>query len=477
MGDRTCQVFTPEELVQNMLEIVGYKKNIVGKKILENSCGEGAFLVEIVARYIRDARNWAIPEWNIRLGLERDIIGIEKDGKLCQKCILKLNEVTEEFGIKDVKWNITQKDALSVLTEGRYDYVVGNPPYITYYNLTIDERVQIKNIFASCKNGKPDYYYAFTEAAIRSLAPGGRMAYLIPNNFMKNRFSEELRQYLLPHILALYDYRDEKLFRGRLTSSAILVCQKDSKKPYFHYLDVPAGQRKRIDKRKLAGKWVFGLNYEGNDVTRFGDFFQVSAPVATLLNKAFVFEDVMEESDKYIFFKDHYIEKAALRKGASPRTKQREREKTNTYIIFPYYYVDGKRFSYEEEEYCKRFPQAYTYLKRQKKALLDRKSDDKCQWFEYGRTQALAHINQEKILLSTIITEQVRFYRLSADVVPYSGMYIVPRQGHSLEEAERILKSEDFLRYVKEVGINVSGSSYRISPRDVAGYVLRGASV
>ena len=52
--NKKCQVFTPENYVMELLDIVGYKHNLYGKKILENSCGDGNILVAVVQRYIDD---------------------------------------------------------------------------------------------------------------------------------------------------------------------------------------------------------------------------------------------------------------------------------------------------------------------------------------------------------------------------------------------------------------------------------------
>lgn len=325
--------------------------------------------------------------------------------------------------------------------------------------------------FATCKKGKPDYYYAFTEAAICSLKPGGKLAYLIPNNFMKNRFSQELRNYLSPHMEKLIDYRDHKIFKDYLTSSAIIICEKNTNKAFFEYVDIPNENILSIEKKELKNKWAFYLPEVTEKMVRFGDIFQVSAPVATLLNAAFVLENVEEENEKYAVTGGVWLEKELLRVAASPKTKQKQKGKT--YIIFPYKYAQGKRESYNEEDLKKNYPKIYAYLLKNKSKLLERKSDKKCKWFEYGRTQALDHINQEKILLSTLITDKVRHYRLDKEEVPFSGMYIIPRGERNLEEAEQILNSKEFMEYVREIGISVSGNSYRISPSDVENYMVR----
>ena len=45
-----CQIFTPTDIVTKMLDLANYRGNLFGKKVLENSCGDGKFLSQIVQR-------------------------------------------------------------------------------------------------------------------------------------------------------------------------------------------------------------------------------------------------------------------------------------------------------------------------------------------------------------------------------------------------------------------------------------------
>lgn len=58
-----------------MLEYLGYHENLYGKAILENSCGDGQFLKEILKIYIEDCNRQQIIKPDIKRGLERDIWG------------------------------------------------------------------------------------------------------------------------------------------------------------------------------------------------------------------------------------------------------------------------------------------------------------------------------------------------------------------------------------------------------------------
>ena len=99
---------------------------------------------------------------------------------------------------------------------------------------------------------------------------------------------------------------------------------------------------------------------------------------------------------------------------------------------------------------------------------MQEKKDKASSWFEYGRSQALAHLNQPKLLISTVITNNIDLYYLETETIPYSGIYIVPKDNnHTLKEAEKILRSAEFLKYVKRVGINVNGKSIRITCKDI----------
>ena len=90
---------------------------------------------------------------------------------------------------------------------------------------------------------------------------------------------------------------------------------------------------------------------------------------------------------------------------------------------------------------------------------MDRQADDTALWFEYGRSQALMHLNQRKILLSTLISNNVKAYLLDELTIPYSGIFITPINDLNLENAIQILESEDFLDYAKSIGIKSNSNS------------------
>ena len=136
-------------------------------------------------------------------------------------------------------------------------------------------------------------------------------------------------------------------------------------------------------------------------------------------------------------------------------------------------YEDGHLIRFGEGEFEKNYPEAAAYLNEFRDDLDDRQSDANAKWYEYGRSQALAGLDSEKLLISTVITENVAVYRLARECIPYAGMYIVrceDNNEYTLEDAAHILESRDFRQYVLDVGIHISGCSLRITSKDVEEY-------
>ena len=160
---KKCHIFTPKHIVDKMLDEAQYIDKLYGKKFLENSCGVGNILCEAVVRYIKNCLKENRSKQEIKLGLERDFMGIEYDAVNQNKCIENLNKIAKKYKLDNVRWNIILGDYLKIKINKKFDYIVGNPPYISYREINIENRKFIRSTFNSCKKGKFDYYYPFIE--------------------------------------------------------------------------------------------------------------------------------------------------------------------------------------------------------------------------------------------------------------------------------------------------------------------------
>lgn len=453
-----AQVFTPKNVVEKLLDEAGYIDDIFEKTILENSCGDGNVLVEIVERYIKSGIKLLKNSNEIKNGLEKKIVGVELDRKQYIKCLKRLNDKASEFGIFNVNWNIFNSDYLQLEMMGKFDFIVGNPPYISYKDLDVVTRNNLKKNFKSCSEGKFDYCYAFIEKSIRDLNSKGILSYLIPNSIFKNVFGKELRKLILPNLKKIIDLRRLSIFDNVLTSTAILVCDRTENRGCFIYIDEVKNESRTLEKTLLGDKWIFEKNRAySKKMRKLGDYFLIGTSIATQLNKAYLLADSEVDS----------IESDLVRLATSPRSMMNNKQE---YIIFPYYFKDGNLVRYSETEFMSLFPRGYRHLEMFKPSLQRRKAEKNVQWFEYGRTQAIANMNQEKLLTSFIVTNRVKTYFLSREMIPYSGIYVTTKGKMSLKDARKILESKEFFDYVCSIGIPASGNSIRITANDIKNY-------
>lgn len=467
-----CQKFTPLNIVENMLDIAGYTTDLVGKKVLENSFGSGNILKGIVRRYIQDAISQGISSEDISIGVKNDIYGIELDKKLYNECINELDEIIEEYRLPKVEWSLYNEDALEWCSPVKFQFIIGNPPYIAYRYIDEDNRVKLKKKYTTCFKGKFDYCYAFIEKSINSLADNGKMSYLIPSSIYKTVFGHNLRIFMSPYIAQIKDYKQVKIFDKALVKSSIMVLDKQRQQEILHYQDMSMENAIDIPIAQLDEKWFFA---DENEVGqhRFGDYFKVSHVVATLLNKAYVLSDgAYTEVDNGYVCGNHTIEREVVRNTETPRTLRYIKHEK---IIFPYTYDENELVHYDDGEFERLYPGATAYLNEFRDDLDKRQSDNNAKWYEYGRSQALSGLNRQKLLISTVVTNDVDVYELEQECIPYAGMYIVEKEDNNeyeLTDAMRILRSGEFKEYVFKVGIPISGKSVRITSKDVENYMF-----
>ncbi|MBO4857975.1 MAG: Eco57I restriction-modification methylase domain-containing protein [Treponema sp.] len=459
--NKKCQVFTPKDYVEKLISCIEYA-NPYGKKLLENSCGVGNILGSIVKKYIDNCKALNFSKKKIAQGLASDIYGVEIDFEAYQECINNLNSILLAEEIPFVNWQIFNLDFFDWNPNCKFSYIIGNPPYITYQELPEEDRVYLRKTYKSCSKGKFDYCYAFIEKSIELLNDEGKFAYLIPSSIFKTVYGYNLRNILISHLVEIDDFSDYQIFDKILVKSSIILYDKNCNNKYFYYKN--NSKKRKILKKNVSEKWCF--NTSNTKKIRFGDFFLVAHSVATLCNSVFILDEFIENED-CILSKGFSFERNCIRDAVSPKDMHYNKKAK---IIFPYYYENGYLKHYTESDFQYRFPNTFQYLFDNRKALDKRKSDLNSLWFEYGRSQALSKINKEKLIISTIITDKIKLYKVSENAIPYSGLYILSKSNLSLDFAKQILESKDFMDYVMNIGIHITGNSIRITSKDILNY-------
>lgn len=169
---RFGRVYTPDFIVRLILDFGGYdNSSVLQKHVIDNSCGDGAFLTEIVRRYCKIFLAQNQNPGNLSRDLAQYIHGIEIDLEECQKCVSNLNKAVEQYGIKGIKWDILNADALKTsIFDRKMDFVFGNPPYVRVHNLE-ETYASVKKLKFS-ENGMTDLFLVFFEIGFICLPIG-----------------------------------------------------------------------------------------------------------------------------------------------------------------------------------------------------------------------------------------------------------------------------------------------------------------
>lgn len=99
-----------------------------------------------------------------------------------------------------------------VFASGGFDAIIGNPPYVRQEHLgPIKEHLQAN---FQAYHGMADLYVYFYERGLSLLRPGGRLAYVVTNKWMKAGYGEPLRKLFSDHswVESVVDFGHAKQF-------------------------------------------------------------------------------------------------------------------------------------------------------------------------------------------------------------------------------------------------------------------------
>ncbi|AUX08930.1 adenine-specific DNA methylase [Halalkaliarchaeum desulfuricum] len=125
--------------------------------------------------------------------------------------------------IEDVVLGATLKNDI------KYDYVVGNPPWVAKQSRHEDteEKRQMQELYLSAWK-ETDPYLQFMERGLDILKIGGNLGFLVSNRYLKNQGGKEIRAFLAKNnIQELIDFTDYQLFEDATNYSSLIVVEKE----------------------------------------------------------------------------------------------------------------------------------------------------------------------------------------------------------------------------------------------------------
>ncbi|MEK7664677.1 MAG: N-6 DNA methylase [Patescibacteria group bacterium] len=450
------RIYTPRFIVENILDLASYKDDILKKNIIDNSCGDGAFLKEIVNRYCKVflSQNENLEE--LRNQLQKYIHGIEIEGEEAEKCIQNLNEEVRKFGILDIKWDITCADTLDVkIFDGKMDFIVGNPPYVRVHNLA-ESYNKVKQ-FSFSQNGMTDLYIVFFEIGFRMMNRAGKMCMITPSSCLRSKAGDNFRKFIFQerNLKAVVDLGHFQPFEAT-TYTMISLFENGIKNNSIKYYDYNEEERKPGERESL----------DYSDIFVNGKIHISKKHSLSLLHKLENYHNTVSNN---IFVKNGFATLADSvfigDKKFKGLTINILKASTNKWYkcIFPYD-LSGQPLNISN---VKKHVDVYDYLLSQKDFLERRSIASKDEWYLFGRTQAIKDVFKDKIAINSIVKDKnsIKIEQVPAGAGVYSGLYIL--SDFSLKEIKETLVNDEFIEYLKLLKNYKSGGYYTFSSTDL----------
>jgi type I restriction-modification system DNA methylase subunit len=457
------QVYTPEFIVCKILDAMGYDSPVVlGRKIIDPACGDGRFLTEVVKRVIKIS-----PENDLKKNLEC-VFGWDIDEAAVSECRENLNKLITGKNI-DIRWNLFVTNSIekyekpnlfAVSKLQKFDFIVGNPPYIRIQHLDLEQRVHIQKNYDFCKSGSTDIYIAFYELCLNLLSENGICGLITPNTFLFTETARPLRQYFATNknLVQITNYGDIQLFDDATTYSAITVfnAKRNDKFLFQKAITDKSFEEKQIKFSELKEPF-WQLSTEKNEMPKgkkLKEICNIHVGITTLCDSAYIFPiEAIDEQFVYADTKLHgrvKIEKKILKPIVKGSKLKHSEEKIKEHILFPYKKINEKSIIIPEDELREVFPLAYDYL-LSVKSELDKRDNGKpntVAWYAFGRSQGLDTSFGEKIIFSPMNEKPNFVFYANPECTFYSGYCIKKINGFSIENLMKQLNSERMNRFV-----------------------------
>jgi len=261
------EYYTPQWLVDFVLDSVGYRGDSP-VRLVDPSCGTGAFVVRAVGRALAKARKEGRaalePPSDVGQAQIPPIVGLDVSplailATRANYILILAQAGMMPFGCR-IRLPIKRHDIIRGLGERlpedrRFDIVVGNPPWVLWDNLPGQYRERTKPLWrryglfslsgraGRLGGGKKDLSMLFLYRCVdRLLNDGGRLAFLIAQGVFKTRGAgegfrrfcfEDRQKKVFIQVKRVYDITRLSPFPGASSKTALVVCQRSDRPTVF----------------------------------------------------------------------------------------------------------------------------------------------------------------------------------------------------------------------------------------------------
>lgn len=273
------------------------------KRVLEPSCGDGAFLRSL-----------------IKLNADQftRLHAIEIDPLEAGKALMVLDQQPGQHHIQRRDFLGFARQHIQQNKPG-FNAVVGNPPYIRYQFLGPDFQTQAQHLMSALGlnfTKLANAWVIFVIACIAMLEKGGRLGMVIPSEVLHVLYAQELRNFIWQHCAKTMIINPSEIwFKGTTQGTVMLLLEKKSHPDQHSLIKIRTVNNDEFLQQtpeqlfpeqdfipQFEGKWVEALLSKDDlalyhraiqhpDMHRMGEFAKASAAITTGANEFFVISE------------------------------------------------------------------------------------------------------------------------------------------------------------------------------------------
>jgi len=482
----SAEVFTKPSVALYMLQelkrAVGFR-HWYKQRVLEPSCGHGAFVLILVDLLIQERHKGLFPWSDPRLANFLTAVDISTES------VDYIRKAVSDKLVKDgcpcgTAWDLVQTwfvcdDFLTHDFQGaEFDVVVGNPPYIRFDDVPSDIRTvyQLKyHTFAE----RCDIYVPFIERSLQLLSERGAFSFICANRFAKNQYGRQLRRLITSlyhtHLYLNVEHADAFLQKVSAYPAIIVIDRKKGGETYAGELS----DIERLDECKTTGR--------GGRLSRFERWYSGDEPwISTNSRELCVWRDiaakfpVIEESAPgtkigigvatgadgvFMLKKDCEVEPdCKLPVVGAEDIRHGRIEWDGRYMLNPYDSDDSSKM-----RDFSAFPIALRYVMGFEDLLRNRhcaKAHPR-EWLRTIDRINYAVLRSPKVLMPDIQQGGVAALDLEGRYYPHHNVYYVISTGWDVRALCTIMRSSFVTEQVKKVSVSMRGGSIRYQSRNL----------
>jgi hypothetical protein len=348
---------------------------------------------------------------------------------------ISMFEEEELYRVNVFDWHSKTDGFGTIMANGGFDAVIGNPPYLRIQGLQEFYGSQI-NYFASKYRSavkRFDLYLLFAERGFRLLKQAGYLGFIFPHKFINSDFGSGLRQFLIDNraLEKVVNFGNNLIFKQASTYTGIFLLRKIINEEFYYYefpnlsdLEISPQLRSLTHDNfttysigeftsqpwtltnRASGSLLTVLNRQRttlNDVTD-----EILVGVQSGIDNVHILEDRGQpKNGKLTLYSeranaDIEIEAGLVKPFLMGEDVHRYQVPVPShYVIYPYYLVAGKTKILEENELREQFPLGYSYLREYQSELREireRQKTNSKYWYSCHRSRDMRIFESNRIV-------------------------------------------------------------------------------